>query len=138
MKRSPLKRKTPLKRGNGHKLKKSKLRNVSTEKKKWNALYALSKLQNPAPSELSEAHHPLGRVGDRILCWIWVERGLHEWIHEKSKEARSMNWLLPEYDGRISTGFEKRPWKSGQESHWPDKYKREQIGKIKQGLEIKL
>lgn len=129
-KRTPLRRITPLKRGNGFKPKRNKIKPMSQKKAKFNALYALSKKMNPPEFEGMEAHHPMGRIGDRILCWVWVAPSLHQWIHDHATDARAKNWLLPEFDGNQSTGFEVRPWEDIFESHWPEKYKRENISKL--------
>jgi hypothetical protein len=49
-----------------------------------------------------EPHHPLGRVGCRVLFYVWVTPELHRFIHENAEIARSRGWILPEMSGRES------------------------------------
>lgn len=51
---------------------------------------------------LLEPHHPLGRLGCRILFYRWVTPTLHEWIHKRGEWARGLGLILPEMSGRES------------------------------------
>lgn len=107
MKRSPLKRKTPLKRG-------KRLTPLSKSKKTWVDLYQMRKSEAPLELECAdctapwmkwnmEAHHPAGRMGVNILRFVWLCPPCHRAIHHKSKWARQTGRLLPEFEGRKST-----------------------------------
>lgn len=123
MRRTPLRRKTPLK-SKGGSLKKTRLKQVSKGKSKWLELYAKAKEANPPPKSGMDPHHPFGRIGERILCFVWISQDLHKRIHDNSSWAHEVGWLQPEFASRKSTGLEPRPWLKSEESNWPDKYKR--------------
>ena len=102
--RTPLQRKTSLKR-------RTKLKPVSAKKRDWNRLYADSKADAPLEMECAdcgtpwmkwrmEPHHPAGRIGANIMRFVWLCRPCHLMIHHKSKWARETGRLLPEYEGR--------------------------------------
>lgn len=101
MKKSPLKRK-------------SKLKPMSEAKKTWHRLYnekkqkahmvqACAACAFPAIKWEMEPHHPKGRQGARIMCYVWLCGTCHQWIHDNGKLARERGMLLPEFDGRKST-----------------------------------
>lgn len=50
----------------------------------------------------AEPHHPLGRVGCRVLFYVWVTPDLHRFIHDNAEQARDRGWILPEMSGRES------------------------------------
>jgi len=132
MKRTPLKRKTPLRRGNvatkvcrgvqnDSKPRKIKVRlaTVSKARKVQLELYfAATKAAKEADhrcqrcfcvSEALDAHHPYGRSGSWLHHFILLCRPCHEWVHENSNEAYAEGWLQPEYKGYVRTQH-KTPW----------------------------
>jgi len=107
MKRTPIKRKTPLKRGNKP-LKRTPLNPMS---KNPNAvakrsLYAKNKAtymkDNPrceicARKGKLDLHHKAGRTGDNytnIATFMAVCRMCHDWIHSHPKESREKGYLI--------------------------------------------
>jgi len=119
MKKTPLKRKKPIDRKAKWKrlLRKTPLAPVSPYKQAWNKLYnqkkaAEHKFQycrlcflngkiNGGHVSQLEAHHPMGRIGERIMHYVFLCRDCHEFIHHNGAEARRMGYLLPEFSGRI-------------------------------------
>lgn len=114
---SPLSKTLP----NPRKRQRKAIRQVSDKKQRWNALYEAKKKADGdfvtawdmTPigcagvirmhrKDLLEAHHPLGRVGCRILFYRWVTPTLHEWIHKRAELAREEGLILPEMSGRES------------------------------------
>ena len=98
MKRSPLKRKTPLKRG-------GRLRPVSKKRAKQNKEYSIYRnlyLNNhPAcercGSKATQIHHKRGRFQDRLNemeFFMSVCHTCHEWIHRNPLEAYAKGYLL--------------------------------------------
>lgn len=114
MKRSPIKRRTPLKRGTS-KLKRTPLARVSVTKATWRELYRMKRdgERKPFmicadclgifPGDQMEPHHPGGQSKARIMVFVWLSRGCHKRIHDRATWARETGRLLPEFDGRKST-----------------------------------
>lgn len=154
MKKTPLRRKTPLKRA-GFKKKgildtahdklsqlsrkpkrkrRSGLRPVSKAKESWMKQYReMCRTDTPLQRDENgrlmhkdwlERHHPWGRIGERILAYVYITSELHEWIHAHSKEALSLGWLTPEYKGHVNSGKWPRPWSKQAEARWPASLKR--------------
>lgn len=110
----------------GLKSKRRAIKPVSDKRKNWLKQYEAKKKAEPSMvwgydvigtkvirvqmfrSNL-EAHHPLARIGCRILFYAWVSPMLHEVIHDNPKWAREKGFLLPEYDGRESGPDQKDP-----------------------------
>jgi len=122
VKRSPLKRKTPLK--GGSQLKRSPLRKVSNSKNakakrnkyKESKKEYMSGRKNPHHCEACEGligidnldlHHKAGRAGSTInlegelelnltnkINFMSACRTCHNWIHANPKQARERNWLI--------------------------------------------
>jgi len=109
MKRSPLKRYTPLKSG-------GRLRNASAkrqrdynkygkEKKAYLALHP--QCERCKTKKATDIHHKAGRVGDWLCRYEYFAalcRECHDWIHHNGKEARKQGWIidtfrLPQYRG---------------------------------------
>lgn len=148
MKKTPLVRRTPLKKSlrrlrktkiktHGFpKLKKAKLSQVSSAKKLWLKKYGDAKSSwgcyvRPADASLSiehkdacDPHHPFGRVGERILCFLWVTKQKHHDIHDNGTKARLHGWLHPPFWGMPLDLSIPRPWPIDYEESWPEKYKR--------------
>ncbi len=111
MKRSGfIKRKTPMKRGTCQ-LKRTRLKSQSTEKAKWAKLYIQKKkdgdpfvkcevCKSIGTKGMFHPHHPLGRIGERILRFVWLCPMCHSEIHDNGKWAREQGYLMPEFDGR--------------------------------------
>jgi hypothetical protein len=117
MKRTPLKRKSPLKKQGKKRAVANKLYSV----KRRDFLYLrpicevwveLANTDTRASNLLKEAifdeeisyrpvysddvHHKEGRAGERFLdesTWMAVSRKAHSWIHAHPKQAREMGWL---------------------------------------------
>lgn len=93
MKRSPLKRKT-------------RLRKVSKRRRKDNAMYTVLRkmflLQRPKCercliSDSEDVHHMNGRHNSRLndtTYWLPVCRCCHDWIHKHPAKAREMGFLM--------------------------------------------
>lgn len=101
MKRTALKRKTPLKRGKG-------LAKVGKHRKPIQAQYLKQRdaflrkhywcEARCARQLASDVHHKQGRVGKLLLDetkWVAVCRRCHDWIHDNPKEATERGWLIP-------------------------------------------
>ena len=98
MKRSPLKRKTPLKRG-------GRLRPVSKKRAKQNRAYSVNRevYLNYHPAceicgkKATQIHHKRGRFQDRLNemeFFMSVCHSCHEWIHRNPLEAYAKGYLL--------------------------------------------
>ena len=99
MKRSPLKRKTPLKRTG------RKLRLVSRKRAKQNKLYSeIRKVyleENPAcevcGKQATQIHHKRGRIHDRLndtAFFMAVCFECHHWIHHNPQIAYAKDYLV--------------------------------------------
>lgn len=106
---------------------------VSAEKKRWNRLYEEKCGNDPAAGVVwgiarrggdevdiwsahgflvrMERHHPLGRLGARILFYQHVTPALHDWIHSNAKRARELGLILPEMSGRQSQPGQPDPFR---------------------------
>jgi hypothetical protein len=103
MKRTPLKRKTPLRRGKA-KLKRTKLRQVSKRQRAKLDLYtaqrrvflaAHPKCQVCGERPATDVHHMAGR-GIRLndeSTFLATCRACHDWIHAHPAEARERGFL---------------------------------------------
>ena len=98
MKRSPLKRKTPLKRG-------GRLRPVSKKRAKQNKAYSVNREvylnYHPAceicGSKACDIHHKKGRFAERLndmQYFMAVCRGCHQWIHNNPQQAYAKDYLI--------------------------------------------
>lgn len=123
MKRTQLRRRSGLKRGTST-LKRTRLKQMSDAKTDWSKKYESAKAKHPPPMLGMEAHHPFGRIGERILCFIWVFRATHQAIHDRGIWAREVGWLQPPFDGRPMDNEYPRPWPKELECFWPPTYKR--------------
>lgn len=120
MKRSRLKRRTPLKRGDKP-LKKTRLKPQSDTKAAFAKLYAQKKkdahpfqycamCHQGSHKDTLEPHHHSGRIGYRILEFVWMCKACHDWVHANGTMARAMGWLQPAFDGRPDDGTCPKPW----------------------------
>lgn len=98
MKRTPLKRKTPLRRG-------GRLRPVSLKRAKQNKVYFIYRnlyLNNHPDCEIcgrkaTQIHHKRGRFQERLVdmeYFMSVCYNCHEWIHRNPIEAYSKGYML--------------------------------------------
>ena len=80
-----------------------RIRRVSTEKRRWQALYSLALrflvALNPrcrvcASSMATEGHHYFGQIGALILLFIPVCNRCHRVIEDNKKQARLDGWIL--------------------------------------------
>ena len=99
MKRTPLKRKTPLRRSG------RKLRPVSIKRAKQNKEYSVLRMEylnkNPFCSicekPACDIHHKKGRFGERLNnseFFMAVCRGCHEWIHANPQISYAKDYLI--------------------------------------------
>lgn len=123
MKRTPLVRKTPLKRATKCTLRKSKLKPMSRGKSLWMALYKEACSRDGKQAD-QDRHHPMGRVGEYLLCYVVISKEKHREIHDRAKWARDVGWILSPFDGRPYEPTEYRAWWIEQEYHWPAQFKR--------------
>lgn len=116
-------------------LKRTRLRPYSPEKNAWNHKYVKAKKAFPSAvhcacchhlfhKDVLEPHHPFGRIKERILAFVWLCQPCHRIIHDEGKQARSLGWLQPQFDGR--EGETRRMWKQECEQNWPDNLKRKE------------
>jgi hypothetical protein len=106
MKRSPLKRRTPLKRS-------GKLRPVSKKRAGQNKVYSalrrefleahiekccpVIKFHYDVEVPCTEIHHTFGRENEKlndVSYWLAVSREGHRIIHDSPNEAREHGWLV--------------------------------------------
>lgn len=123
MKRSKLTRKTPLKKSL-RRLRPSKLKQVSSDRAKWNQLYR-EQCQRDAPfqrcaktgqmlhKDLLERHHVAGRLKNRILIYCYIISEFHRWCEDNSKEARILGWIRNERASYPKDDSQPRPWIKG-------------------------
>ena len=122
MKRTPLKRKTPL-RGGGKPLRKSRLKPMSKEKLSWKRQY-WERCSKDGRKLYESRHHPYGQQNAFILCYVIIPFHLHDKIHAKAQWAREVGWLQGPFEGRPYDPSAHRPWSIAQEDHWPAEYRR--------------
>jgi hypothetical protein len=123
MKRSPLKRNKPLKRGTKG-LKKSRLAPVSPKRKSWLKQYQEQHAKDPEmvvdamdgrprPKSRMTRHHVARRLGNRILIYVYITAGHHDWIERHAEQARKLGWLRNEGEGYPKDPKQPRPWFPG-------------------------
>lgn len=101
MKRTPLKRKTPLKRSAAMNPMSPSKRAIQSRYKAAvrDAMHAqigrigFVACERCCKTAAVEPHHPEGRIGDKILIIRLICRKCHKWIHENTKQARLDGWL---------------------------------------------
>jgi hypothetical protein len=100
------------------------LKKRSDKRKAWSSLYeqqkSLEKSMVPVwgigatksllPPSMTERHHPLGRIGCRIIFYRHVTPAMHQWIHHNAAEARHLGYILPEMSGRESAADQPDPF----------------------------
>lgn len=117
MKRSPLRRKTPLVRNRSTLIRKKFIRKVSKHRAKDNRVYYQLRTDFLSENEFcevchqygrivhaTEIHHGLGRSGKSFLdtkTWIPVCHTCHVWVEENKLEARMQGWLGNKHTGQI-------------------------------------
>ena len=42
----------------------------------------------------AEPHHPLGRTGRHLLCFVWLTKAEHAHIHDHGQQSRALHWLM--------------------------------------------
>ncbi len=100
---------------------KKALNKVSAKKRRWMDQYVVQKIRGAewqkcphcvgyAHKSMMEPHHPFGRVKERLLIYVWICKGLHQWIHDNGKVARELGWIQPQFDGRKADPSLPRPW----------------------------
>lgn len=101
-----LKRTTPLQR-------KTPLKHMSSSKEQWLDLYR-DKRNETLPLITCcadcgsksffypQPHHPFGRMGSRIMVFVWICGACHDRIHANGSWARMTGRIMPEFDGRLT------------------------------------
>lgn len=135
MKNTPLRRTVGLKRGTKG-LKKSKLRAVGLNRKPWDDQYKARKAADgdyvrSAFSGIvlhrktqADPHHPFGKVRERILAYLWVEKDWHKHLHDFNNQSLALGWIQPQFRGAHNDGTHPRPWREEFEGDWPDSLRR--------------
>lgn len=122
MKRTPLRRKTPLKAKPGPAKPRPRLAHASAKQTERLARYhgMVERWQGPrccakcGHKKGLEPHHPFGRGKDNLFRVVLLCHCCHAWTHEFPDLAYSLGWLQPEYRGvRRPEGFPV-PWKPTQ------------------------
>lgn len=124
-------KKQPKTRQRGPVSKRKAIRPVSDKKEAWNRKYNAKKraevgyvtgwglgrdrgipflVRTQDTKSWFEPHHPLGRIGCRILFYVWVTPELHQYIHQYPDIAREKGWILPEMSGRTSDEAQRDPF----------------------------
>lgn len=124
MKRSSqLTRKKPLQRGTKP-LKRSRLKPMSREKRNYMRQY-LEMCAKDGKTLYMDRHHPGGRRGILLLCYILIPSWKHQRIHgSERKQAMAEGWLNPAFEGRPFDHSWPRAWTPEMEAHWPEEYRR--------------
>ena len=76
----------------------------------WDLTGGLLTIIHQCRKEYLEPHHPLGRLGCRVLFYRWTTPTLHEWIHKRADWAREQGLILPEMSGRESKDDQPDPF----------------------------
>lgn len=142
MKRSPLRRNSPLKRRqtlhskSKAALKKTQLKQVSKKTREWLVKYRTAKSLCPpflrpadhpntiVHRDTCDPHHPFGRSGNKVLAFVWVQKAMHNLIHDNGQWARRVGWLHPPFWGMPLNDGWPRPWPEECEKGWPEQYRR--------------
>lgn len=123
MKRTPIRRKTPLKARPkpGPAKPRPRLAPASAKQAGRLARYhaMVDAWQGPrccakcAHKKGLEPHHPFGRSGDHLFRIVLLCRLCHAWVHEFPHSAYFLGWLQPEYRGVNRPANFPTPWKPG-------------------------
>lgn len=118
MKRTHLIRRTPLRRGT------KRLARMSREKRAVQVRYDAMCFMD-GKGRYADRHHPFGRHGLFLLCYIIRARELHDhWHGEGRKQAMRAGWLQPPFEGRPYDPAWPRPWAAEEEARWPEQFRR--------------
>lgn len=75
----------------------------------------------------AEPHHIYGRIGTRLLAFVWLSGPCHEIIHLHGEEAAHLGWIQAEFRGMKATSPRAFPWARSAESEWPLEWRREAV-----------
>lgn len=122
MKRTPLRRKTPLKAKPKPGKPRPRLAQASAKQAERLARYhaMVDGWQGPrccakcGHKKGLEPHHPFGRGGDNLFRVVLLCRLCHAWVHEFPHSAYFLGWLQPEYRNVIRPDKFPTPWKPHQ------------------------
>ncbi len=121
MKRSYIKRKTPLMRGKTAFKQRKPMKRVSSRRRKENALYSRLRMDFLEENEFcevclsnraTEVHHKLGRTGKNYLdksTWVPICRNCHIEIEDNKREARVRGRLGNKHLGRMVSQISSYP-----------------------------
>lgn len=134
MKKTPLIRRTALKRGKKG-LKKSRLRKMGLNKQSWTKLYTVQKKADGdyvrcAASGLlmhvseCDPHHPFSRHKEGLMAYLWISKAFHQHLHNFGTQSSKLGWIQPSHYGREQTPDSPRPWPQTAETNWPEKFRR--------------
>lgn len=132
MKRTPLRRKTPLRASSNSSKPRPRLASASTKQATrlqayrqmladWQGRQGRRVCAACGTAEGLEAHHPFGRGGDNLFKVVLLCHACHSNVHAHPDLAYSQGWLQPEYRAvRRPDGFP-TPWRAGELIRLPDK-----------------
>lgn len=124
MKRTPLRRKRPLRAKPGPPKPRARLAPASAKQaarlEAYRAMVAEARQAGrdacakcPAKKQ-TDFHHPWGRGKDNLFRGIFLCRPCHDAIHASPNEALSLGWLQPAYRGQDQASRDwPRPWEAG-------------------------
>lgn len=116
MKRSPLKRKTPLKSKPGARLAHASTKQAARLTRYHNMVDSWPHRRTCAFCGIGsnfaklEPHHPYGRGSDNLYRVILLCSSHHQWVHEHPSRAYALGWLQPEYRGVSRPPDFPTPW----------------------------
>ena len=97
--KTPLRSKTPLKRGNwlrgASKKRQREYNQYAKEKKAYLALHP--QCERCKSKKATDLHHKAGRVGQWLCRYEYFAalcRQCHDWLHANGKEARKAGWII--------------------------------------------
>lgn len=123
MKRTPLRRLTPLKKS-AKPLKKTKLKKMSKDKAGRMEQYRKQHESDPAmvvdaqdgrkrPKSRMQRHHVARRLGNRLLIYCYIQPGFHDWAETHVQQALKEGWIRKEGEGYAKDPNQPRPWYPG-------------------------
>lgn len=119
--------------------KRKRINPVSSKRRAWNDKYYAqvekdAPYQSPVdqPDELYgkdnhykiQRHHPFRRLGEAILCYVYITSEKHHDIEHNAKQSRANGWI---WEGDPEDHVN-RPWPESVEilHNWPERYRRKE------------
>jgi hypothetical protein len=108
--KTPLRSKTPLKRGNwlraASKKRQGEYNQYAKEKKAYLALHP--QCERCKSKKATDLHHKAGRVGQWLCRYEYFAalcRQCHDWLHANGKEARKAGWIIDAHKIGLADSF---------------------------------